>query len=88
VTGPIVLWAFGWPFTAPWIIVSTVLFLLVPVLGATYWAGYARRVDAAVESGDDAAAAALLNAPRSVALSRLENLAVVAIIVLMTLRPG
>jgi len=78
VTGPIVLLAFGYPFTAPWVVISTLLFLLVPSLGGLYGAPRARRIEAAVEAGDDATAAALLNAPRAVAVSRLENLAVVA----------
>jgi hypothetical protein len=45
-------------------------------------------VDEAIMRGDDAAAAALLTAPQTVAVSRLENLALVVIIVLMVYRPG
>lgn len=88
VSGPIMLWAFGYPITAPWVLASTALFLLFPVLGGLYWAKRGEAIDAAVMRGDDATAAALLRAPRSVALSRLENVALVVIIVLMVYRPG
>ena len=47
--------------------------LLFPVLGGLYWAPIGKRVDEAIMRGDDAAAAALLTAPRTVAVSRLEN---------------
>jgi hypothetical protein len=88
VSGPIVLWAFGYPITAPWVVASTALFLLFPTLGGLYWAKRGQAIDAAITRGDDAAAAALLNAPRSVAVSRLENVALVVIVVLMVYRPG
>jgi uncharacterized membrane protein len=88
VTGPIVLWTYGYSITTPWIVGSTALFLLVPVIGATYWAGAARRVEAAIAEGDDAAAASILNEPRSVLISRLENAAVLIVVVLMVTRPG
>lgn len=88
VSGPIVLWAFGYSMTAPWVVASTALFLLFPALGGLYWARLGARVDAAIAEGDDATATALLTAPRSVAVSRLENLVMVAIVVLMVFRPG
>jgi hypothetical protein len=88
VSGPIVLWAFGYSITAPWVLASTALFLLFPALGGLYWAPIGKRVDEAIMRGDDAAAASLLTAPRSIAVSRLENLALVVIIVLMVFRPG
>jgi uncharacterized membrane protein len=87
VSGPMVLWAFGYSITAPWVLASTALFLLFPVLGGLYWAPIGKRVDEAIMRGDDAAAASLLTAPRTVAVSRLENLALVVIIVLMVYRP-
>jgi hypothetical protein len=46
------------------------------------------QIDAAVDTGDEATAATLLSTPRAVAVSRLANLAEVAIIVLMAHRPG
>lgn len=81
------LWAFGYSITAPWVVASTALFLLLPALGGLYWAMRGEAVDAAITRGDDAAAALLLTAPRSVAVSRIENLALVIIIVLMVSRP-
>jgi len=87
-TGPITLLAFGYSVTAPWIVVSTALFLIVPVLGGAYWAPRARRIDAAIAAGDDEAAARLLRARRNVAISRLENTALALVVVLMVVRPG
>ena len=50
--------------------------------------GYGQRVNEAIAAGDAAATGAILTDPKAVLLSRLENLAVLAIIVLMVLRPG
>jgi hypothetical protein len=88
ISGPIVLWAFGYPITAPWVLASSVLFLLLPALGGLYWAPIGKRVDEAIARGDDAAASALLSAPRNVAMSRFENVVLIVIIVLMVYRPG
>ena len=72
----------------PWVVASTALFVLFPVLGGLYWAPIGERIDAAIARGDDAAAAAMLTAPRTVAVSRLEDVALVVIVVLMVFRPG
>jgi uncharacterized membrane protein len=88
VTAPIVVLAYGYPVTTPWLIISTVLFLAIPILGGLFWARIGRRLDEALAHGDDEKAAMLLNDPRTVLVARLENLIVVAIIALMVLRPG
>jgi uncharacterized membrane protein len=88
VTAPIVVWAYGYPLTTPWLLISTVMFLAIPTIGGLYWARIGRRLDEALAHGDDEQAAKLLNAPRTVLVSRLENLLVLAIIALMVLRPG
>jgi hypothetical protein len=87
VSWPIVLWAFGYSITAPWVVASTAPLLLFPVLGGLYWAMRGEAIDVAITRSDDAAAALLLTAPRSVAVSRIEDLALVIIIVLMVSRP-
>jgi hypothetical protein len=46
------------------------LFLLFPVLGGLYGAMRGEAIDVAITRGDDVAAALLLTAPRSVAVSR------------------
>jgi hypothetical protein len=88
VTAPIVVWAYGYPVTTPWLVASTVMFLTIPILGGLYWARVGRRLDDALARGDDEQAVTLLNHPRTVLVSRLENLLVLAIIALMVLRPG
>ena len=79
---------FGYPLTTPWIIASLVLIVGIALLTGFYWRGYGQRINAAIESGDIAATREILTDPRAVFLSRLENAAVVAIIILMVLRPG
>jgi uncharacterized membrane protein len=79
---------FGYPLLTPWIVASVVLIVGIALLTGFYWRGYGQRINAAMASGDDAAARAVLTDPRAVLLSRLENAAVLAIIVLMVLRPG
>jgi hypothetical protein len=34
VTAPIVVWAYGYPVTTPWLIISTVMFLAIPASAA------------------------------------------------------
>jgi uncharacterized membrane protein len=88
VTAPIVVWAYGYPVTTPWLITSTVMFLAIPILGGLFWARIGRQLDEALALGDDQKAAMLLNDPRTVLVARLENLLVLTIIALMVLRPG
>jgi uncharacterized membrane protein len=88
ISGPVVLWAFGYPIAAPWVVASSGLFLLIPALGGLYWAPIGRRVDEAIARGDDATAARLLTARRNVLMSRFENFVLIVIIVLMVYRPG
>jgi len=87
-TAPIVVWAYGYPVTTPWLLISTAMFLAIPILGGLYWARLGRRLDEALARADDQRAAMLLNDPRTVLVARLENLLVLAIIALMVLRPG
>jgi uncharacterized membrane protein len=88
VTAPIVVWAYGYPLTTPWLLISTLMFLAIPILGGLFWARIGRRLDEALARADDERAATLLNDPRTVLVARLENLLVLAIIALMVLRPG
>jgi uncharacterized membrane protein len=88
VTAPIVVLAYGYPVTTPWLVISTVMFLAIPILGGLFWARIAGRLDEALAHGDDGKAAMVLNDPRTVLVARLENVLVLAIIALMVLRPG
>jgi len=87
VTGALAWWVFGYPLTTPWILASLVLIVAIALLTGFYWRSYGQRVNAAIASGDVAATRDILVDPRAVLLSRLENAAVVAIILLMIIRP-
>ena len=87
-TGAYAWLVFGYPLTTPWIIASLLLIVGIALLTAFYWRGYGQRVNAAIALGDAAATRAILTDPRAVLMSRLENAAVLAIILLMVLRPG
>lgn len=87
-TGALAWWAFGYSITTPWILASIGLIVGIGFLTGMYWRGYGLRVNAAISSGDAAATREILTDPRAVFLSRLENVAVLTIIVLMVLRPG
>lgn len=63
------------------------MFLLFPALSGLYWAMHGEPNDVAITRSDDAAAALLPTARRSVAVSRIEKPALVIIIVLMVSRP-
>ena len=88
VTGALAWWVFGYPLITPWIIASLALIAGIALLIGLYWRDYGRRVNSAIAAGDAEATHRILTAPRAVFLSRLENAAVVLIIVLMVLRPG
>jgi uncharacterized membrane protein len=87
-TGALAWWVFGYPLTTPWIVASIALIVAIALLTGLYWRGYGQRVNEAIAAGDAAATGAILTDPTAVLLSRLENLAVLAIIVLMVVRPG
>jgi uncharacterized membrane protein len=87
-TGLVALVVFGYSVFTPWVAASIVLFALVVVGGAVFWRRYGMGIDTAVAAGDWETVRRRLREPRIVGFSRLENIAVVAIIALMVLRPG
>jgi uncharacterized membrane protein len=87
-TGLLSWWVFGYPLTTPWILASIALIIGIALLTGFYWRSYGLRVNAAIAAGDPSATQAILNEPRAVLFSRIENLAVLAVIVIMVLRPG
>jgi len=86
-TGLLAVWAFGYSFLAPWVVVGIVLYLVLPLLAGLFWARMGRRIDQALAADDQTTVDAVLRDPRNVAVSRIENLVVLAIIALMVLRP-
>ena len=88
ISGLLTLWIYGLPLTTPWVLSSAILFLAVLGLGIIYWRRFGQAVGSAVSASDWPGVRRLLNEPRVVLVSRLENVAVLAILVLMILRPA
>ena len=78
----------GHPLTSPWVLVSILLFLAVVLGGALFWERFGDHVETATAAGDWAGVRRALNQPRIIAYGRIENVAVLAIIVLMVIGPG
>jgi uncharacterized membrane protein len=87
-TGLAAVLVFGYALTATWVVLSSLLFLVVPALGGLYWAPMARRLEQAKAEGGGPAVRRMLNERRYVVVSRLENLLVLLIVALMVFRPG
>jgi uncharacterized membrane protein len=87
-SGLVAVWVFGYAITTPWVALAIALFAGIVLLGITFWRRFGRRVDSAMAAGDWTGVRELLTEPRIVVVSRLENAVVLAIIVLMVLRPG
>jgi hypothetical protein len=78
----------GYAWTAPWIVVSTLLYLAVMLVGIFVWGPRGGRIEAALTAGRIEDVRALLTESRFVTLSRTENATVAVIVALMVLRPG
>lgn len=87
ITGIATALIFGYSLLSGWVLVASVLYVLIVVTGIFFWGRVGREVDRAAAAGDDAAVQRELRRPRNVAISRLENLVLLTIIVLMVLRP-
>ena len=87
ITGIATALVFGYSLLSGWVLVAVVLFALIIVTGIFFWGRVGREIDRAAAAGDDAAVQRELRRPRNVAISRLENLVLLTIIVLMVLRP-
>ena len=88
ITGIATALVFGYSLLSGWVLVAIVLFALIIVTGIFFWGRVGREIDRAAAAGDDAAVQRELRRPRNVAISRLENLVLLTIIVLMVLRPS
>jgi uncharacterized membrane protein len=88
ITGIVTALLFGYSLLSGWVLVATVLYVLIVVTGIFFWGRVGREVDRAAAAGDDAAVQRELRRPRNVAISRLENVALLTIIALMVLRPS
>ncbi len=87
-TGIATALVFGYSLLSGWVLVSIALFTLIVATGIFYWARVGTTVDRAAAAGDDATVVRELRRPRNVAVSRIENLVLLTIIVLMVLRPS
>ena len=87
-TGIAAALVFGYSLASGWVLVAIILYALVVATGIFFWSRVGREVDRAAAAGDDAAVVRELRRPRNVAVSRIENLVLLLIIVLMVLRPA
>jgi hypothetical protein len=87
-SGLVAVVAFGHDWTQPWVIASIIAFAAVTFGGAVIWRRRSEGVRAALAAGDDAMVSALLSSRSAVLQSRIENVLVATVVVLMVLRPG
>lgn len=87
ISGIVAVFVFGYPLTTGWLLAAIVLYALITATGILFWSRVGGAIDRAAAAGDDEAVRRELRRPRNVAVSRLENLALLAVIALMVLRP-
>jgi uncharacterized membrane protein len=75
-------------WTAPWIWLSTVLYLAIVGLGIGLWGPRGGRVEAAMAANDIQTVDRLLNERSFLVLARIENGMLLAVVCLMVLRPA
>jgi uncharacterized membrane protein len=78
----------GYPVTGQWVWLSTLLFLAVMALALFVWRRRDERVEAALATDDEEAAATILREPWAFVLARAENVAVFIVVTLMVVRPN
>jgi uncharacterized membrane protein len=88
ISGLLLFMASGYSISQRWVWLSIVLYAVVVFIGAGIWRRLSMRVRAAQEAGDDTRVLALLGGARVEALRWIERALVVAIVVLMVLRPA
>ncbi len=79
--------AFGHSWAELWVIVSIVAFAAVTFGGAVLWRRRSMGVRDALDAGDDARVQAMLSSRAMFIQSRIENVLVALVVVLMVLRP-
>ena len=87
-TGILALLVFGYSLTTTWVLAAIVLYAFVAFGGIFFWARFGAGVNEAASTGNWPGVRRVLSEPGILAYSRLENLAVLAIIALMVLRPA
>jgi hypothetical protein len=79
---------FGHAWTELWVIVSILALGAVTFGGIVLWRGRSAKVRDALASGDDGQVRALLSARAAMVQSRIENVLVAVVVILMVLRPA
>jgi uncharacterized membrane protein len=78
----------GYDLTQRWIVLAIVINAVLIFIGAGIWRRRSMAVRAALDAGDDARVLTLLTEPRARLLAWIELTLLVAIVVLMVLRPA
>jgi hypothetical protein len=79
---------FGHSWTEVWVLLSIVGFAAVTFGGAVLWRARSGGVRDALASGDDDRVRELLSAPAAMIQSRIENILVALVVILMIVRPA
>jgi uncharacterized membrane protein len=87
-SGLLLTLANGYSLTQTWVLLSIVIFAAITFIGAVIWRRRSAMVREALEADDDARLLGLLQDPRARLLTWIEFALIVAVIVLMVLRPG
>jgi hypothetical protein len=87
-TGLLLVVVTGRAVTTPWILASIILFAAVVFAGIFFWERFGAGVEEAAAAGDWPGVRRALNERRAVVYGRVENLAVLAIVVLMVVGSG
>lgn len=88
ITGILATFVFGYSLLTPWVLAAIALYVLIVGTGIIFWGNVGRQTDRAMKAGDVDRAIALLRNPVNIAVSRSENVAFLALVSLMVLRPG
>ena len=88
ITGILATLVLGYSLLTPWVLAAIALYVLIVATGIVFWGRVGRATERAMSSGNVLRAMALLRSPFNVAVSRAENIAFLALVTLMVLRPG
>ncbi len=88
ISGLVLFMVNGYSISQRWVWLSIVLYAVVVFIGAGIWRRFSMRVRAAQEAADDTRVLALLGDARVEALRWIERALVIAVVVLMVLRPA
>jgi uncharacterized membrane protein len=88
ITGLVTLALFGYSITELWVLATGAVLVALVVIQVMFWNKVGPRIATALREGDDAAATALMCAPRAIAIGRLEVALGFVQVAFMVFRPA